>query len=108
MSFHKGKNYLREVTVDVSEELNSEDTFVRFREPTTGEAFSLRSEDEAAALEAFKKLLPEILIDHNFFDDEAETVKMKNDEVVDILFSSYPAYTKVLTEYTKAVFRPAK
>lgn len=108
MSFHKGKHYLREVTIDISEELNSEDTFVKFREPTTGEAFSLRSDDEGAALEAFRKLLPSILIDHNFFDDEAETTKMSNEDVVEILFSSYPTYTKVLSEYTKAVFRPAK
>ena len=107
MSFHKGKNYLKTVTVDVSEELSSENTFVKFREPTTGEAFSLRVEDESGAIEAFRVLLPQILIDHNFFEDEEETTKMSNEDVVSTLYSTYPAFTKVLTEYTKSVFRSA-
>ena len=105
MSFHKGKNYLRTVTIDVSEELNSENTFVKFREPSTGEAFSLRVEDEAGAIEAFRTLLPQILVDHNFYEDEEETTKMSNADVVEILYSTYPAFTKVLTEYSNSVFR---
>lgn len=105
MSFHRGKNYLRTVKVDISAELDSENTFVEFREPSTGEAFSLRVEDEAGAIEAFRVLLPQILIDHNFYEDEEETTKMSNEDVVAILYSTYPAFTKVLSEYTTGVFR---
>ena len=105
MSFHKGKNYLKTVTIDISEELSSENTFVKFREPTTGEAFSLKAEDETSSIEAFRVLLPQILIDHNFYEDEAETTKMSNEDVVTVLYSTYPAFTKVLTEYTSGVFR---
>ena len=105
MSFHRGKNYLKTVKIDVSNELNSEDTFVEFREPSTGEAFSLRVEGETEAVEAFRKLLPQILINHNFFEDEAETTKMSNEDVIETLYSTYPAFTKVLTDYTTACFR---
>lgn len=105
MSFHKGKNYLRTVKIDISAELDSENTFVEFREPTTGEAFSLRVEGEAEAVEAFRKLLPSLLINHNFYEDEEETTKMSNEDVIEILYAVYPAFTKVLTDYTTQAFR---
>ncbi len=108
MAFIKGKKYLRTVKVDLSENLNSPNTFVEFREPTTGEAFSLRVEKEDEAIEVFKGLLPSLLINHNFYNDEAETEKMSNQDVVEILYSSYPAFTQVLTEYTTAVFQSSK
>ena len=37
--------------------------------------------------------------------DDENTIKADDKEVVDIIFDNFQAFQKVLTEYTKAVFR---
>ena len=101
----KKLSYLKKITIDLSDELNCEDVHVTFREPSTSEAFKLRVEDENQAIEAFKELLPELMIDHNFYMDDEGKVKAEDKDVVDIVFDNFQAFQKVLTEYTKAVFR---
>lgn len=101
----KKLSYLKKITIDLSEELNCEDVHVTFREPSTSEAFQLRVDDEAQAVDAFKQLLPTLMIDHNFYADDENTIKADDKEVVEIIFENFQAFQKVLTEYTKAVFR---
>jgi hypothetical protein len=101
----KKQSYLKKVEVDLSEQLNCEDVQVTLREPSTKEAFSLRAEDEEKAVEAFKELLPSLIIDHNFYADDEENVKAGNQEVVDIIFENFQAFQKVLSDYTSAVFQ---
>lgn len=123
MAFYKKNKYFKTVKIWLSneaEELNedeqeavednhgNEKVFVELREPSTEEAFSLREDDEEKAIEAFHKLIPAILIDHNFYEDETETKKLSNEEVADVLYASYSAFFEVLTKYTSRVFRPAK
>lgn len=98
-------SYLKKITIDLSEELNCEDVHVTFREPSTAEAFKLRVEDENQAIEAFKELLPALMIDHNFYTDDESTIKADDKEVIEIVFDNFQAFQKVLTDYTKAVFR---
>ena len=103
MAFFKNHKYFKTVKVEINE-----DAWVLLREPTTDEAFSLRTDDENAALEAFRKLLPEIIIDHDFYEDETEQVKLKNSEVAEIVGNSYTGFFEVLNTYTTQVFRSSK
>ena len=114
MAFYKNHKYFKTVKIWLTDEPENgaerpeNDTYVILREPTTEEAFTLRVEEEEKAIDAFRALIPAILIDHNFYEDETETKKLTGEEVADVLFGSYSAFFEVLTKYTSAVFRPAK
>ena len=64
--------------------------------------------DEEKAMEAFRELLPKIIIDHNFYEDESEQVKLPIEEVAKIAGESYTAFFEILQQYTSAVFRSSK
>lgn len=106
MAYYKNHKYFKTVKISLSEDENNE-VFVTLREPTTEEAFSLRTENEDDAVEAFHKLLGDIIIDHNFYEDESEKQKMTNKDVAETVFESYTKFIQVLTEYTTAVFQHA-
>lgn len=111
MAFYRKNKYFKTVKIFLNEGEDGKEenaTYITLREPTTQEAFTLRVEEEDKAVEAFKALIPAVLIDHNFYEDESETKKLTNDEVADVLYDSYSAFFEVLTKYTSAVFRPVK
>ena len=103
MAYYKNHKYFKTVKVEITE-----DAWVLLREPTTDEAFSLRTDDEEQAMEAFKALLPNIVIDHNFYEDETEAVKLPIEEVAKIVAESYTGFFEVLNQYTSQVFRSSK
>ena len=115
MAYYKNHKYFKTVKIWLTEEAEekkegAEDdrVYVTLREPTTDEAFSLRTDKEEEAIQAFRNLLEHIIIDHNFFDDEKETNKLSNGEVAELIYASYPTFIKVLTEYTTAVFQQSR
>ena len=103
MAYYKNHKYFKTVKVEITDE-----AWVQLREPTTEEAFSLRTDDEEKAMEAFRELLPKIIIDHNFYEDESEQVKLPIEEVAKIAGESYTAFFEILQQYTSAVFRSSK
>ena len=107
MAYYKNHKYFKTVKISLSEDEKNE-VFVTLREPTTEEAFSLRTEKEDEAIEAFHKLLGSIIIDHNFYEDESEKQKMDSKDVAETIFQSYTIFIKVLTDYTTAVFQSSK
>lgn len=115
MAYFKNHKYFRTVKVFLTDEPENkvegapdDRVFVTLREPTTDEAFSLRTDKEEEAIQAFRGLLEHIIIEHNFYDDEKETNKLANGEVAELIYASYPTFIKVLTEYTSAVFQSSK
>ena len=113
MAYYKNHKYFKTVKVYLTEETEDKETnddrpYVTLREPTTSEAFSLRTDNEDEAVEAFHALLENIIIDHNFYADETETEKLCNGEVSEIVYESYPSFIKILTEYTNSVFQVAR
>lgn len=115
MAYYKNHKYFKTVKVWLTDEpeakvdgAEDDRVYVTLREPTTDEAFSLRTENEDEAVQAFRSLLEHIIIDHNFYADENETEKLANGEVAETIYASYPTFIKVLTEYTTAVFQQSK
>lgn len=116
MAYYKNHKYFKTVKVWLTEEPEvkaegeekDDRVYVTLREPTTDEAFSLRTDKEEEAIQAFRELLEHIIIDHNFYADEKETEKLANGEVAETIYASYPTFIKVLTDYTSAVFQSPK
>ena len=63
---------------------------------------SEKSENDILIL--FRELLPLILIEHNFYEDEKAQKKMSEKDVTAIIFDSLDLTVKVVDSYTKASF----
>jgi len=81
------------------------EAFLELKELDTLTTLKLRSladkQDEVIAY--FKDILPNIIVDHNLY--ETEDKKMSNKEIANFIFEKIELSTKVMTEYTKAIFR---
>ena len=81
------------------------EAFLELKELDTLTTLKLRSladkQDEVIAY--FKEILPNIIVDHNLY--ETEDKKMSNKEIANFIFEKIELSTKVMTEYTKAIFR---
>ena len=81
------------------------EAFLELKELDTLTTLKLRSladkQDEVIAY--FKEILPNIIMDHNLY--ETEDKKMSNKEIANFIFEKIELSTKVMTEYTKAIFR---
>jgi hypothetical protein len=105
------KNYgafLQSVKVNVGKECgmeNEEDAFITLRELPTLEMMNLREAYERGEKELimfFKDVLPAIIVDHNFYEDENK--KMSNEEIAELIFQKMDLSSKVIGEYSKASF----
>ncbi|MCK9482615.1 MAG: hypothetical protein M0R38_12815 [Bacteroidia bacterium] len=111
--FIKTKDYekcIQKVKIEVGTFVGlekDEDVFITLKELPTIQMLQLKEASEKGENETLiflKELLPFILVDHNFFEDESTKVKMKNEEVANLLFESLNLTAKVVNEYTQASF----
>lgn len=111
MAFYRDKNYencIQKVKINLGKAFGSdkdEDIFVELKELPTLETMKLRDayeEGEVQLMEYLRKVLPNVLIDHNFYETEAK--KMKNEDVIGLLFEKLEATSKVVSEYSDALF----
>lgn len=87
-------------------DMKEDEVYVVFKELDTFNTLELKDAFEKGETEILKKLknvLPETIIDHNFY--EQENVKMSNNDVVELLFSKNKLTTKVVGEYISALFQ---
>jgi hypothetical protein len=83
------------------------EAFIVLKELPTLQMLTLKEASEQGenqTLALLKDLLPSILTDHNFYEDEQTKVKMKNEEVTDLIFASLDLTVKVVNAYTHAAF----
>lgn len=83
------------------------DAYITLKEMPTSLVMRLRqrtSEDEM--MEFFHEILPEIIVDHNLYEDE--TTKMTNEAIADLVYDKVELTGKVFGDYSQAVFRNAK
>lgn len=101
-------NYIHTHRIDLGDEFGKEkeEVFITLREMDTKSVLKLKngaSEDsEGKTLEVFREILPNLIVDHNFY--ETEDKKMSSDEVADLLFEKIGAVGRVLTELQKVNF----
>jgi hypothetical protein len=111
--FIKSKNYdncIQKIRIEVGTLVGLEkddEAYIILKELPTLEMLKLKSSSEAGESETLlllKELLPSILTDHNFYEDESAKRKMKNTEVASLIFESLDLTVKVVNEYTHAGF----
>lgn len=119
MAFVRKRDYsgiLKTVKVELGTLLGlekDEDVYVTLKEPDTHITLELRKiadQGEEALLECFAKHLPDLMVDHNFYDDEELKEKLTNHEVLEIILAKTEVFAKVANTYTDAVFtsRPSQ
>ena len=107
------KNIIGEVTINFGKSLGfntDEEVFITCRDMTVEEAlrFKLVKDDEVSQYEEFKKVLPSLIKDHNFYEDEDCKDKMSNEEVVDIIFETWASAQIVYNTFLVFMFRRLK
>lgn len=112
MAFYKDKHYenaIQKIRIELGTIFGlekDEDAHILLREPSEVESVSFKKEiqaDEVRGVEFFKSLLPGLIIEHDFYEDEKN--KMSNEEVAELIFAKNEAADHVLEAYTDAVFR---
>lgn len=110
------KNYdktIIKVTIELGEFFgcseNSE-VYITLRELTTNlmlkmQEMQIDGEHPDRLFKFMQEVLPYILVDHNFYRDEAGTEKMSNQEVTDLLWERIDISNKVIEQYCSRGFR---
>ena len=116
--FIKAKNYdkcIQKVRIEVGSLVGLEkddEAYILLKELPTLQMLTLKDsaeKGESETLSLLKELLPSILVDHNFYEDENAQKKMRNEEVANLIFESLDLTVKVVQEYTHAgFFSPAQ
>lgn len=111
--FIKTKHYencIQKVRIEVGTLVGlkaDDEAFIVLKELPTLEMLKLKEASEQGeneTLTLLRDLLPSILVDHNFYEDENAQKKMKNQEVATLIFESLDLTVKVVNEYTHAAF----
>lgn len=111
--FIKSKHYdtcIQKVRIELGSLVGLEhdnEAYIMLKELPTLQMLKLKEVSEHGEYETLillKELLPEILVDHNFYEDEQAKKKMKHAEVADLIFASLELTVKVVNEYTHAGF----
>lgn len=81
------------------------EAFVILKEMDTLTTLKLRSlsDNSDEIISFFKDILPTIIVDHNLY--ESEDKKMSAKEVASFIFEKLELSTKVMSDYTSAIFR---
>lgn len=103
-------NYIQKVRLEIGKvmgEQEDSEVFLVLREPTSKmmlEMSELSTENERDMIEYFGKILPEIIVNHNFYEDEAQTQKMSNADIAALIMDTVGAVSTVMEQYYQAAF----
>lgn len=109
----KNKNYdssLRRVKIEFGKIIGLEEdkeAYVTLKELDTMTTLRLKDVSQSGnqndLMMFFKDILPRIIVTHNLY--ETETKIMSNEEVTNFIYEKLDLTSKVMSEYTKAMFR---
>lgn len=108
MFIRQKKDYIQKVTINFGTligEAKDEDAYIVLKEMNTMQTMELNDAHDKGEIELmnfFREALPELIVDHNLY--ETETVKMNNNQITDLIFEKLELTSKVISEYTDAVF----
>lgn len=113
--YRKDLNYhnaLRKVKIEFGILLGlekDEEAYVTLRELDTMTILKFKDVSQTGnqndVMEFFKEVLPTIIVAHNLYENE--TKLMSNQAVTDLIYEKLELTSKVMGEYTSAMFRPA-
>ena len=102
--------FLQTVRIDVGTLVGlkaDEDAYIVLKELPTLEMLRLKEateKNEEETLRLFKELLPLIIVDHNFYEDDEMKMRMSNEAISALIFESITLTMKVVQDYTNAAF----
>lgn len=101
-------NALRKVRIEVGTLVGLEtdaEAYLVLKEMDTLTTLKMKSltTEHSDVISFFKDVLPSIIVEHNFY--ETEEKKMSNSEVASFIFEKIDLATKVIEEYSTAIFR---
>jgi len=112
--YRKDLNYsnsLRKVKIEFGKLLGlekDEEAYVTLKELDTLTTLKLKDVSQTGnqndVMEFFKEVLPKIIVTHNLYENETKLMNYK--EVVDLIYEKLELTSKVIGEYTSAMFRP--
>ncbi len=100
--------FIQSVKINVGLECNmdkEDDAFITLRELPTLEMMNLREAYDKGQKELimyFREILPTIIIDHNFYEDENK--RMTGENLTNLIFEKMELSSKVIGEYSQASF----
>lgn len=104
------ENSLRRVKVEFGTLIGLEEdkeAYVTLKELDTMTTLKLKDVsqkgDQNEVMEFFKDILPRIIVVHNLY--ETETKMMSNEDVANFIYEKLDLTSKVISEYTKNMFR---
>lgn len=103
-------NYIQKVRLEIGKAMGEQedgDVFLVLREPTSKmmlEMSELSAGNERDLIEYFGRILPEIIVNHNFYEDEAQAQKMSNEDIAALIMDTVGAMTIVMDHYYQASF----
>lgn len=109
--FIRNKNYdkcIQKVRIEVGTLVGldkDEEAFITLRELPTFEMIGLKEasdKGEESTLKYIKDILPSLIVDHNFYEDEK--TKMSDNALSDLIFERVDLANKVISDYTNAAF----
>lgn len=110
----KNKNYdnsLRRVKIEFGTIIGLEEdkeAYVTLKELDTMTTLRLKDVSQAGnqndLMMFFKDILPKIIVTHNLY--ETENKMMSNEEVTNFIYEKLELTSKIMGDYTKAMFRP--
>lgn len=101
-------NALRKVRIEVGTLVGLEtdaEAYLVLKEMDTLTTLKMKSitANNEDVVSFFKDVLPSIIVEHNFYEEEEK--KMSNEELASFIFQKIDLTTKVIEEYTTAIFR---
>ena len=101
-------NALRKVRIEVGTLVGLEtdaEAYLILKEMDTLTTLKMKSitANNEDVVSFFKDVLPSIIVEHNFYEEEEK--KMSNEELASFIFQKIDLTTKVIEEYTTAIFR---
>ena len=69
------------------------------------DALIVENDSEDDAVKVFKNIMVDLIVNHEFYEDETKSAKLSNKEVTDLIYDSFPSFQKVLKDYSDQVFR---
>lgn len=112
--YRKDLNYhnaLRKVKIEFGTLLGlekDEEAYVTLRELDTMTILKFKDVSQTGnqndVMEFFKEVLPTIIVTHNLYENE--TKLMSNQAVTDLIYEKLELTSKVMGEYTSAMFQP--
>lgn len=109
--FVRNKNYdnaIQKVRINVGTCVgleNDDEAYIVLKELPTSEMLGLKKaseEGEDQIMDFFKKVLPKIITEHNFYETEQQ--KMSNEAVIELVFERLELTNRVISGYSNAAF----